>query len=60
MGSGVIKETLKENELVYLHKMDRNIHSIEALEDSAFLDILIPSYDNINRFCNFYDLVESN
>ena len=31
-----------------------NIHSFFALEDTAFLDVLLPNYDNEERFCNFY------
>mgnify|MGYP003878741083 FL=1 len=31
-----------------------NIHSFLALEDTALLDILLPNYDNKERFCNFY------
>jgi hypothetical protein len=43
--------------VVYLHQKYRNLHSIHALENTAFLDILLPDYDHKNRFCNFYQLV---
>jgi len=32
-----------------------NIHSFEALEDTAILDVLIPNYDNVSRYCNYYE-----
>lgn len=31
-----------------------NIHRITALENTAFLDILLPNYNETDRICNFY------
>lgn len=54
------KSILKKNDVIYLTPFLANIHQFEAQEDSAFLDVLIPKYDLINRFCNFYEIKEMN
>lgn len=45
---------LKKEDISYLNPEMKNVHSFKALEDTAILDILIPNYDDENRFCNFY------
>ncbi len=32
---------------------NKNIHEITALDDTAFFDVLVPDYTNINP-CNYY------
>jgi hypothetical protein len=43
--------------LITLTPLKGNVHKIESLQDSIFLDILIPDYDNESIFCNFYKYV---
>ena len=31
-----------------------NIHSVLAVEDLYFITIILPDYDRITRYCNFY------
>jgi len=45
---------LKAEDVTYLTPERKNIHSFTALEDTAILDVLLPNYDDTNRFCNFY------
>ena len=52
------KSVLKQNDIIHLTPFFANLHQFEAEEDSAFLDVLIPKYDLINRFCNFYEIRE--
>eukprot|EP00331_Platyophrya_macrostoma_P022847 CAMPEP_0176438634 /NCGR_PEP_ID=MMETSP0127-20121128/19413_1 /TAXON_ID=938130 /ORGANISM="Platyophrya macrostoma, Strain WH" /LENGTH=181 /DNA_ID=CAMNT_0017822647 /DNA_START=323 /DNA_END=869 /DNA_ORIENTATION=+ len=41
-------------DIMHLAPYKGNIHSFYAMEDTALLDILLPNYDNEERFCNFY------
>jgi hypothetical protein len=45
----------KEGDLTVLTPMNKNIHEITALEDTAFLDILVPDYRDDNQ-CNYFKL----
>lgn len=53
----ISRSILKTNDLLYLTPFTGNMHSFKAIEDSIILDILIPRYDMINRFCNFYKIL---
>lgn len=45
---------LRTGELNCLTPELGNIHRITALENTAFLDILLPNYNETDRICNFY------
>jgi len=47
-------------ELIITEPFKANIHSLQAVEDSVFFDLLVPEYDEIERFCNFYEVVDKN
>lgn len=54
--------TMKENHILeangpgtYLLPTQGNIHKFHPLEESLLLDLLIPGYDFVERYCNFYD-----
>merc|ERR1712100_251687 len=58
-GEGVVKlsldETLtKEDSVKVLYPDKANIHAIKANTTCAFLDILIPPYDSLERTCTYY------
>jgi len=50
------REIVYKNELIYLTPQKGNVHQFEAIENSAIFDILVPKYDLIDRFCNFYEI----
>ena len=54
------KGILKTNDFLYLTPNSGNIHQFEAQENSAILDVLVPSYDLIDRYCNFYEIKDLN
>jgi len=51
---------LEAGEMVYLTPFKGNIHSFMALEDTAILDVLVPNYERLHRFCNYYEEVFKN
>jgi hypothetical protein len=62
----LVKQTklisLKENNTSVLTPSLMNVHQVMGVEDSAFLDILIPDYSYINSLgtCNYYDVYNKN
>ena len=36
--------------------MNKNIHEITALEDTAFIDIIVPDYTDDNT-CNYFQVI---
>lgn len=53
------KGELAKNDLVYLTPDKGNLHQFKAIENSAILDVLVPRYDLVDRFCNFYEFKEN-
>mmetsp|Transcript_12409 Transcript_12409/g.12460 ORF Transcript_12409/g.12460 Transcript_12409/m.12460 type:complete len:173 (+) Transcript_12409:125-643(+) len=47
-------------ELLFLTPKRGNLHQIQALENSVFLDVFIPSYNDIDRPCTYYQEVAPN
>lgn len=52
------KDVLKKEELDYLTPSKYNLHQFKARENSAMLDILVPSYNLKERYCNFYEILK--
>lgn len=52
------KDVLKEEEIDYLTPLKYNLHQFKAKKNTAMLDILIPSYDLNDRYCNFYEILK--
>jgi len=48
------EKVLRTGEISYLTPERGNIHKITALENTAFLDILLPNYNEVDRYCNYY------
>jgi hypothetical protein len=48
-------EFLKEEDIDDLEPLEKNFHSIRALENCAFFDILLPHY-NDSRICSYYQI----
>jgi hypothetical protein len=52
------KILLEINDISILTPFENNIHSIHALEDSAFFDIILPAYDDESgRECDYYKII---
>jgi hypothetical protein len=34
-----------------------NLHSLKALSNAVVLDVLLPNYDEKERFCNYYQIL---
>jgi len=49
---------ISAKKIINLTPQSGNIHSFSALEDTALLDVLIPNYDCINRYCNYYEEIK--
>jgi len=48
------EKVIKAGEISYLTPDNGNIHKFTALENTAFLDILLPNYNETDRYCNYY------
>ena len=46
--------TLQAGSLAVLHAQHTNLHMIEALEDSVFLDVIVNDYDHLDRLFSVY------
>ena len=58
MTNKVSEEVVETNLTEVIEPVRNNLHEYEALEDFAFLDLLVPDYDMRDRFCNFYTIVK--
>ena len=50
--------TLTQNCTSYIDGLrtnNKNLHELKAIEDSYFIDILYPDYDDANRDCTFFE-----
>lgn len=54
------EKIFNSNDIVHLNQKENNIHSLESLENSAFLDFILPDYDFQERFCNYYKVIGEN
>jgi len=53
------KVILNLNEISILTPDKNNIHEVIAYEDSAFFDIILPSYDHCqNRECEYFEMIK--
>lgn len=50
------EEILGEGWIDDLDPEHSNLHSIEAMSDCVFFDVLLPHYDLKSRFCNYYKI----
>ena len=54
-------EFLNKDDINILKPNDRNYHCIMATENTIFLDVFFPHYDEKERICNYYDyLIKDN
>eukprot|EP00300_Choanocystis_sp_HF-7_P042131 c8901_g1_i1.p1 GENE.c8901_g1_i1~~c8901_g1_i1.p1 ORF type:complete len:223 (+),score=19.66 c8901_g1_i1:57-725(+) len=57
-GYFVDDRVLRQGQIITCHPHERNLHSIESIENFAMLDIILPPYDE-ERACQFYATTES-
>lgn len=56
-GCKLQKAEINQNKIELVSPNENNIHGYKALENFAFIDILVPTYDFKSRYCNYYDIV---